>query len=267
MVQSEADDLAAVLVTLAVSCVAYLCNFFDEVHFEDSKVFDGTDSLNVKILKRGISCRADLLNDWMDSVVAAVVSRKVSAFCFYVRPDPAHNSFIESYFFEIDYRTRSHQDDGSQLYHILRRLIAFVQHLHELPPDRYLSLSLVSNDETAVAPLFEACDSPCVTGIDESFEMENCGTLHTQGNAIVLRVVAGNAEALNAKDGCIPMDPLAYTDLEPSQTALELRNAAVSRYGDTQDDLVGEAFQTQTSSTLEKPSSSPDTTCYSAESK
>ncbi|ESW97541.1 hypothetical protein KL918_001155 [Ogataea parapolymorpha] len=262
MLQSDADDLAAVLVTLAVSCVAYLRNFFDEAHFDDSKVFDGADSLNVKILKRGISLRADLLNDWMDNVIAAIVSRQVTAFCFYVKPDPAHNSFIESYFFEIDYTNRSHQDYNSQLYHILKRLIAFAQNLNELPPERYLSLSLVSNDQTFAPPLFQASDSPCLTGIDESFEMENCGTFKTQKHVIVLRVLAGNA-----KDGCFPMDPLAYTDLEPSQTALELRTAATSRYGDTQDDILGVSFQTQSSSTLEKPSSSLDTTCYSAESK
>ncbi|KAG7843482.1 hypothetical protein KL942_000578 [Ogataea angusta] len=259
---SDADNLAAVLVTLAVSCVAYLRNFFDDVHFDDSKVSDGTDSLNVKILKRGISHRADLLNDWMDRVIAAIVARQVSAFCFYVRPDPAQNCFIESYFFEIDYRNGSHQACSSQLYHILKRLIAYVQNLNELPSERYLSLSLVSNDQTFAPPLFQACDSPCLTGIDESFEMENCGTLKTQSHVVVLRVVAGSAE-----DGCFPMDPLAYTDLEPSQTALELRNAALSRYGDTQDDVLGGSFQTQTLSSLDKPSSSPETTCYSAESK
>ncbi|KAG7897165.1 hypothetical protein KL905_001572 [Ogataea polymorpha] len=262
MLQSDADDPTAVLVTLAVSCVAYLRNFFDQAHFDDSKVFDGTDSLNVKILKRGISLRADVLNDWMDNVIAAIVSRQVTAFCFYVKPHPAHNSFIESYFFEIDYTNSSHQDYNSQLYRILKRLIVFAQNLNDLPLERYLSLSLVSRDQTFASPLFQASYSPCLTGIDESFEMENCGTFKTHKHVIVLRMLAGST-----KDGCFPMDPLAYMDIEPSQTAFELRNAATSRYGDTQDDVVGVSFQTQSSSTLQNPSSSLDTTCCSAESK
>ncbi|KAH3659991.1 hypothetical protein OGAPHI_007196 [Ogataea philodendri] len=264
---NHTDEPLLVFLTLAVSSIVYLRGFLSETYFDNDRVVCEAGILKVKVLKRGVSQRADLILDWLEAASASILSGSLSGLCLFVGEPSSHNT-NEAYLFELgNVSSIHHENTNTQLYSLLRRLFVFVQGMPRAKNTCAMSMQFAGSTETDPGRLFEPATICNKLLVDGQFELQNCGSLNTALHRVSITVFKANTNP-PALAQANYLDPFSVMDEQPSDISRQLELAAVNASGDTQPEApphtVSDPLESQDSSLMHSavscfssPSSAP----------